>query len=109
MARQNPGWGHRRIQGELARLGYKIAYSTVWEILKKAGIGPVPKRSGPAWGEFLSAQAHRIIACDFMHVDTVLLRRLYVLIFIEHGTRRLHIADVTATRLARGWPSKRGT
>ena len=97
MARQNPGWGHRRIQGELARLGHKIAYSTVWEILKKAGIGPVPKRRGPAWGEFLSAQAHRIIACDFMHVDTVLLRRLYVLIFIEHRTTRLHIAGVTAT------------
>ena len=55
MARQNPGWGHRRIQGELARLGHKIAYSTVWEILKKAGIDPIPKRSGPAWGEFLSA------------------------------------------------------
>ena len=109
MARQNPRWGHRRIQGELARLGHKVAYSTVWEILKKAGIDPVPRRSGPAWDEFLSAQAHRIIACDFMHVDTVLLRRLYVLIFIEHGTRRLHIADVTATRLDRGWPSKRGT
>jgi putative transposase len=96
MARQNPGWGHRRIQGELARLGHKIAYSTVWEILKKAGIDPAPQRSGPTWGEFLSAQAHRIIACDFLHVDTVLLRRLYVLIFIEHGTRRLHIAGVTA-------------
>jgi transposase len=92
MARQNPGWGHRRIQGELARLGHKIAYSTVWEILKKAGIDPAPQRSGPTWGEFLSAQAHRIIACDFLHVDTVLLHRLYVLIFIEHGTRRLHIA-----------------
>ncbi|HEV7935582.1 MAG TPA: integrase core domain-containing protein [Actinomadura sp.] len=96
MARQNPGWGHRRIQGELARLGHKIAYSTVWEILKRAGIDPAPTRSGPAWGEFLSAQAHRIIACDFLHVDTVLLRRLYVLIFIQHGTRRLHIAGVTA-------------
>jgi putative transposase len=68
----------------------------VWEILKKAGIDPAPKRSGPTWGEFLSAQAHRIIACDFLHVDTVLLRRLYVLIFIEHGTRRLHIGGVTA-------------
>jgi putative transposase len=96
MARQNHGWGHRRIQGELARLGHKIAYSTVWEILKKAGIDPAPQRSGPTWSEFLSAQAHRIIACDFLHVDTVLLRRLYVLIFIEHGTRRLHIAGVTA-------------
>lgn len=61
MARQNPGWGHRRIQGELARLGHKIAYSTVWEILKKAGIDPAPRRSGPTWSEFLSAQAHRII------------------------------------------------
>jgi hypothetical protein len=96
MARQNPGWGHRRIRGELARLGHKIAYSTVWEILKNAGIDPAPQRSGPTWGAFLSAQAHRIIACDFLHVDTVLLRRLYVLIFIEHGTRRLHIAGVTA-------------
>jgi hypothetical protein len=95
MARQNPGWGHRRIQGELARLGHKIAYSTVWEILKKAGIDSAP-RSGPTWSEFLSAQARRIIACDFLHVDIVLLRRLYVLIFIEHGTRRLHIAGVTA-------------
>jgi transposase len=74
MARQNPGWGHRRIQGELARLGHKIAYSTVWEILRKAGIDPAPIRSGPTWGEFLSAQAHRVIACDFLHVDTVLLR-----------------------------------
>jgi transposase InsO family protein len=79
----------------LARLGHKIAYSTVWEILKKAGIDPAPQRSGPTWSEFLSAQAHRIIACDFLHVDTVPLRRLYVLIFIEHGTRRLHIAGVT--------------
>lgn len=95
MARPNPGWGHRRIQGELARQGHKIAYSTVWEILKKAGIDPVPQRSGLTWSEFLSAQAHRNIACDFLHVDTVLLRRLYVLIFIEHGTRRLHIAGVT--------------
>ena len=96
MARQNPGWGHRRIQGELARLGHQIAYSTVWEILKKAGIDPTPQRKGPTWGEFLFVQAHRIIACDFLHVDTVLLRRLYVLVFIEHGTRRLHLAGVTA-------------
>jgi transposase len=96
MARQNPGWGHRRIQGELARLGHKIAYSTVWEILKRAGTDPAPTRSGPTWSQFLSAQAHRIIACDFLHVDTVLLRRLYVLIFIEYGTRRLHVAGVTA-------------
>jgi hypothetical protein len=96
MARENPGWGHRRIQGELARLGHKIAHSTVWEILKKAGIDPAPRRNGPTWGEFLSAQAHRIIACDVLHVDTVLRQRLYVLVFIEHGTRRLHVAGVAA-------------
>ncbi len=57
MARQNPRWGHRRVQGELARLGHKIAYSTVWEILKKDGIDPAPNRGGRGWGEFLSAQA----------------------------------------------------
>jgi putative transposase len=61
MARQNPQWGHRRIQGELSRLGHEIAYSTVWEILKRAGIDPAPQR-GPTWSEFWSAQAHRIIA-----------------------------------------------
>jgi hypothetical protein len=75
MARQNPRGGHRRIQGELARLGHKIAYSTMWGILKKAGIDPVPHRGGLTWDEFLSAQAHQIIACDFTHVDTVFLRR----------------------------------
>ena len=96
MARANPGWGHRRIQGELARLGHTIAHLTVWEILKMAGIDPAPRRSGPIWSEFLSAQAHRIISCDFLHVDTVLLNRLYVLIFVEHATRKLHVAGVTA-------------
>ncbi len=81
-----PGLGHRRIQGELARLGYAIAASTVWEILHAAGIGPAPRRAGPAWRQFLTAQAHAIIACDFLIVETVLLQRLYVLVFIEHGT-----------------------
>ena len=96
MAWENPAWGHRRIQGELARLGYAIAASTVWEILHAAGIGPAPRRAGPAWREFLTAQAHAIIACDFLVVETVLLRRLYVLVFIKHGTRRLHLAGVSA-------------
>jgi transposase InsO family protein len=96
MARDNPSWGHRRIQGELARLGHKIAPSTVWEILPAAGIDPAPRRSGPSWRQFLSAQAHGIIACDFFTVDTVTLKRLYVLVFIEHGTRRLHLAGITA-------------
>jgi transposase len=96
MARENPTWGHRRIQGELARLGYPIAASTVWEILHAAGIDPAPRRAGPTWRQFLTAQAHAITACDFLVVETVLLKRLYVLVFIEHGTRRLHLAGVTA-------------
>jgi putative transposase len=96
MARENPSWGHRRIQGELARLGHVIAASTVWEILHAAGIDPAPRRSGPTWRQFLTAQAHAIIACDFLVVETVLLKRLYVLVFIEHGTRRLHLGGVTA-------------
>jgi len=97
MARENPIWGHRRIQGgELARLGHAIAASTVWEILNAAGIAPAPRRAGPTWREFLAAQAHAIIACDFLVVETVLLKRLYMLVFIEHGTRRLHLGGVTA-------------
>jgi putative transposase len=96
MARENPTWGHRRIQGELVRLGYVIAASTVWEILHAAGIDPAPRRAVPSWRQFLAAQAHAILACDFLVVETVLLRRLYVLVFIEHGTRRLHLGGVTA-------------
>lgn len=96
LARENSSWGHRRIQGELAHLGYSIAPSTVWEILHAAGIDPAPQRSGPTWRQFLSAQAHGIIAADFLHLDTVSLKHLYALIFIEHDTRRAHLAGVTA-------------
>jgi transposase len=96
MARENPAWGHRRIQGELAQLGHAIAASTVWEILRAAGIDPAPRRAGTTWREFLAAQAHAIIACDFLVVETVLLKRLHVLVFIEHGTRRVHLAGVIA-------------
>jgi transposase InsO family protein len=96
MARDNPGWGYRRIHGELTGLGYKLAPSTVWQILKDAGIDPAPERSGQAWRGFLTAQAKTILAADFFHVDTVFLRRLYVLFFIEHGTRRVHLAGITA-------------
>ena len=96
LAKENPLWGHRRIHGELAKLGVMIAPSTVWEILRAAGIDPAPRRSGPTWRQFLHAQAAGILAVDFLHVDTVLLRRLYVLVFIEHGTRRMHLGGVTA-------------
>jgi len=98
MACDNPGWGYRRIHGELAGLGYNVAPSTVWQILKDAGIDPAPRRSGQTWRVFLEAQAKTIPAADFFHVDTVLLRRLYVLFVIEHGTRRVHLAGITAHR-----------
>ena len=96
MATENPTWGHRRVQGELVRLGHPIAASTVWQILHNAGIGPAPRRRGPTWKQFLTAQASGILAVDFVHVDTVLLRRIYALIVIEHGTRRAHLAGITA-------------
>jgi putative transposase len=96
LAKENPLWGYRRIHGELTRLGLAVAPSTVWEILHAAGIDPAPRRSGPTWRQFLHAQAAGILAVDFLHVDTVLLRRLYVLVFIEHGTRRMHLGGVTA-------------
>ena len=83
-------------------MGTVLAPSTVWAILKRRGIDPAPRRSGPTWAEFLRAQAKGLIACDFFSVDTVLLRRLYVLFFIEHDTRLVHLAGVTANPVT-GW------
>jgi hypothetical protein len=96
IATDNPTWGHCRVQGELVKLGHPIAAFTVWQILHAAGIDPAPRRKGPSWKQFLTAQACGILAVDFVHMDTVLLRRLYALIVIEHGTRRVHLADVAA-------------
>jgi putative transposase len=96
MARENPRWGYRRIQGELVGLGPAIAASTVWKMLKDAGLDPAPRRDGPTWRQFLSAQAHAILAVDFAHVDIVFLRRLYILVLIEHGRRWVHLAGITA-------------
>jgi putative transposase len=78
MAAENPTWGYRRIHGELAQLGYRVAPSTVWLLLKRAGVDPAPRRADLTWRQFLSAQAEGILAADFFHVDTVLLQRLYV-------------------------------
>jgi putative transposase len=96
LARENPLWGYRRIHGELAKLGLTIAPSTVYEILRATGVDPAPRRDGPTWRQFLHAQAAGILAVDFLHVDTAALTRLYVLVFIEHHTRRLHVGGVTA-------------
>jgi len=80
LATENPLWGHRRIHGELAKLGVTVAPSTVWAILHAAGIDPAPRRAGPTWRQFLHAQATGILAVDFLHADTVLLKRLYLLV-----------------------------
>ncbi len=102
LARENPTWGYRRIHGELATMGIVLAPSSVWAILRRHHIDPAPRRSVPTWAEFLHAQAKGLIACDFFSVDTVLLRRLYVLFLIDHGTRRVHLAGVTANPVC-GW------
>ena len=104
IATDNPAWGHRRVQGELVRLGHPIAASTVWQILHDAGIDPAPRRTGPTWKQFLTTQARGILAADFIHIDTVLLRRVYALIIIEHGTRRAIWPASPPIRAAHGQP-----
>jgi putative transposase len=96
LARENPGWGYRRIQGELVGVGIRLAASTVWTILREAGVEPAPRRLDSSWREFLCRQVGSIIECDFLTVDTVFLRRFYILFFIELASRRVWIAGITA-------------
>jgi putative transposase len=95
LARENPGWGYRRIHGELAGLGVKVAASTVWEILKASGIDPARRRTGPTWSQFLRSQADAILACDFFTVDMLDGTQAYVLAVIDHATRRIRILGLT--------------
>jgi putative transposase len=95
LARENPGWGYRRIHGELAGLGVKVAAPTVREILKNAGIDPAPRRTGPARAQFLRSRAEAILACDFFTADLLDGTRAHVLAVVEHATRRVRILGVT--------------
>ena len=110
LARENSTWGYRRIHGELATMGIGLAPSSVWAILRRHGIDPTPGRTGPTWSEFLRSQASSMLACDFFTVDTVLLRRLYVLFFIELDTRRVYVSGShRQARSERGSPSRPAT
>jgi putative transposase len=96
LARENPRWGYQRIKGELQHLGISVSATTIRTMLRRYGLDPGPRRTTTTWRAFLRQQAAGIVACDFFTVDTVWLRRLYVLFFIELGTRRVHVAGVTA-------------
>jgi transposase InsO family protein len=95
LARENPRWGCVRIEGEVRKLGIRVGATTIRTLLRTAQAGPAPRRTGPTWTEFLRAQADGIIACDFSSVVTAWVRTLSVLVFIELGSRRIHLSPAT--------------
>ncbi|MEZ0012455.1 hypothetical protein ABH918_004511 [Kitasatospora sp. GAS206B] len=96
LVRENPAWGYRRVHGELATLGIKIAASTVWEMLKAEGLYPAPDRSATTWADSLRSQADAILACDCIETVTLTGQRQYILAVIEHATRRVLTLGTTA-------------
>ena len=93
MATNNPTWGYRRITGELVGLGHRVGASTVWRTLKQNRIDPAPQRTSVTWTQFLRSQA--AVACDFATVDTALLRRCYLLFFIDITNREVFYGGIT--------------
>jgi transposase InsO family protein len=96
LARENARWGYVRIQGELRKLGVQIGATTIRRILRAHGLGPAPRRSGPSWSEFLKAQADGMLVCDFLTVETLTMKTLYVLVWIELGTRKVYLGGATS-------------
>ena len=96
LVQENPGWGYRRVHGELMVLGVKVAASTVWEILNDAGIDPAPEHSATTWAGLLRSQAEALLASDFLETVTLTGAYMYVLAVIEHHTRRIRVLGATA-------------
>ncbi len=109
LARENPRWGHRRIVGELKKLGLSTSETSVRNLLRRRGVPPAPRRSRLTWRAFLRQQAASLVACDFFTVETVSLRRIYVLFFIELQSRRVHLGGSTSNPTAPGSSSKPAT
>ncbi|MGH2792633.1 MAG: integrase core domain-containing protein [Actinomycetota bacterium] len=95
-AKENPRWGYKRIQGELQKLGIEVSATAIRKLLARRGLGPAPRGGGTTWRQFLAQQASSMVACDFFTVETVWLKRIYVLVFIELATRRVHLAGCTS-------------